>query len=280
MKQKNGITLEEGNAMRFTFCPLFSGSSGNALFIAGGDARILIDAGMPGKSIEGALREIGVLPETLTGIAVTHEHSDHVKGVGILSRKYQIPVYANERTWNAMARSVGEIAPWNRRVFEDETDFYIGDLALYPFSIPHDAADPVGYRVYYGGRSVATATDMGYVKKSVLKTLCGVDVLLLESNHDPDLLMQNPHYSLYLKQRILGDHGHLSNAASADALLALYETGVRQVLLGHLSGENNTPELALNTAAERLRRAGVRLNEEIGLGVAWRDRVSRKFEID
>ena len=266
--------------MRLTFCPLFSGSSGNALFIGAGDTRILIDAGMPGKSIEKALNEIGVLPETLTAIAVTHEHSDHVKGVGIMSRKYHLPVYANERTWNAMARTVGEIAPRNRREFVDEEDFYIGDLALYPFSIPHDAAYPVGYRVFYGGRSVATATDMGYMKKSVLKTLSGVDVLLLESNHDPELLMQNPHYSMYLKQRILGNHGHLSNAASADALVDLCETGVRQVLLGHLSGENNTPELALNTATERLMRAGVRLNEEVGLGLAWRDRVSRKFEID
>ena len=266
--------------MRLTFCPLFSGSSGNALFIGAGDTRILIDAGMPGKAIEGALNEIGVLPETLSAIAVTHEHSDHVKGVGILSRKYHLPVYANERTWNAMARTVGEIPARNRRFIENETDFYIGDLSLYPFAIPHDAADPVGYRVFYGGRSVATATDMGYVKKNVLKTLSGVDVLLLESNHDPDLLMRNPHYSLYLKRRILGDHGHLSNEASAEALLNLCETGVRQVLLGHLSQENNTPELALSTATERLSRAGVRLNEEIGLGLAWRDRVSRKFEIE
>ena len=265
--------------MQFTFCPLFSGSSGNALFIGAGDTRILIDAGMPGKAIEGALNEIGILPETLTGIAVTHEHSDHVKGVGILSRKYHLPVYANERTWNAMARTVGDIAPRNRRMFEDEEDFYIGDLALFPFSIPHDAADPVGYRVFYGGRSVATATDMGYMKKSVAKTLAGVDVLLLESNHDPDLLMQNPHYSMHLKQRILGSHGHLSNAASAEALLDLVDSGVRQVLLGHLSGENNTPELAMSTATERLCRAGVRINEDVGLGIAWRDRVSRKFEI-
>lgn len=266
--------------MRFTFCPLFSGSSGNALFIGAGDTRILIDAGMPGRSIENALREINILPETLTAIAITHEHSDHVKGAGILSRKYHLPIYANERTWNAMARNVGEIAPRDRRIFQDDEDFYIGDLALFPFSIPHDAADPVGYRVFYGGRSVATATDMGYMQKRVLKTLAGVDVLLLESNHDPDLLMQNPHYSLYLKQRILSNHGHLSNEASAEALIALYETGVRQVLLGHLSGENNTPELALSTAAERLCQAGIAVNEEIGLGLAWRDRVSKRFEIE
>ena len=265
--------------MRFTFCPLFSGSSGNAIFIGAQDTRILIDAGMPGRAIEKALHEIGVLPETLTALAVTHEHSDHTKGVGILSRKYHLPVYANERTFNAMARQIGEIEPRNRRFFEDGEDFYIGDLALLPFPSPHDAADPVGYRVFYGGRSVGVATDMGYMKKSVLNTLSGVDVLLLESNHDPDLLMQNPHYSMYLKQRILGNHGHLSNAASAEALLSLYETGVRQVLLGHLSGENNTPELALSTASERLRQAGVNPHTDVGLGLAWRDRVSKKFEI-
>ena len=148
--------------MQFTFCPLYSGSSGNALFVAAGNTRILIDAGLSGKTIEEGLKKVCVLPETLDGIIVTHEHSDHVKGVGILSRKYHLPVYANEGTWNAMARSVGEIQPQNRRFFDTEGYFYIGDLAVKPFSIPHDAADPVGYRVYYGGRSISTATDMGY----------------------------------------------------------------------------------------------------------------------
>lgn len=235
---------------------------------------------MPGKAIEGALRQINVLPETLNGIAVTHEHSDHVKGVGILSRKYHIPIYANERTWNAMARSIGEVHPGNRRIFDDDTDFYIGDLALSPFSIPHDAADPVGYRVWYGSRSAATATDMGFARKNVLRALAGVDVLLWESNHDPDLLRVNPHYSLYLKQRILGNHGHLSNQASAEALLQLLDSGVREVLLGHLSGENNTPELALQTHEEALRRQGLANGKDVDLGVAFRDRVSRKFEIE
>ena len=265
--------------MRLTFCPLFSSSSGNAVFIGGGETRILVDCGMQGRAVENALRQIGVLPETLSAILVTHEHSDHTKGVGILSRKYHLPVYANERTFEAMYRQVGDIEKRNRRYFENETDFYIGDLAVYPYAIPHDAADPVGYKVFYAGHSAAVATDMGHVKKSVLHTLSGTDVLLLESNHDPDLLRQNPRYPLYLKQRILSNHGHLSNADSAEALLKLYETGVRQVLLGHLSSENNTPELALSTAVERLRKAGVAVNEEIGLGIAWRDRVSKKFEI-
>ena len=266
--------------MRFTFCPLFSGSSGNALYIGAGHTSILIDAGMTGKALEGALRQINVLPETLSGIAITHEHSDHVKGAGILSRKYHLPIYANERTWNAMAKSIGEIHPGNRRVFEDEQDFYIGDLALLPFSIPHDAADPVGFRVWYGAHSAATATDMGCARKSVIKALAGVDVMVLESNHDPDLLRMNPHYSLYLKQRILSNRGHLSNQASADVLLQLMESGVREVLLGHLSSENNTPELAMRTHEDTLVRQGVKLGVDIDLGIAWRDRVSRKFEIE
>lgn len=265
--------------MGLTFCPLFSGSSGNAIYMAAKDTRILIDAGLPGRTVENALKQIGVAPDTLSAIVVTHEHSDHTRGVGILSRKYHIPVYANERTFNAMARQVGEIEPRNRRFFQTGEDFYIGDLDLCPFSIPHDAAEPVGYRVYAGGRSAAVATDMGFMRKNVFQTLAGTDVLLLESNHDPELLRQNPHYSAYLKQRILSSHGHLSNEASARALLELYGTGVRQVLLGHLSGENNTPELAMNTALEALERAGVTVNEEIGLGIAWRDRVSTRFEI-
>ena len=144
----------------------------------------------------------------------------------------------------------------------------------------HVAGTLMGFRVYAGAHSAATATDMGYMKKSVIKALSGVDILLLESNHDPDLLMLNPHYSLYLKQRILGNHGHLSNLASAEGLLELMNTGVREVMLGHLSGENNTPELALATHTERLGREGVRVGEDVHIGLAWRDRVSKKFEIE
>ena len=263
--------------MKLTFCPLFSGSSGNAIYVSAGDTRMLIDAGMPGKAIETALRTIDVLPENLTAIAVTHEHTDHTKGVGILCRKYHIPIYANERTFEAMAKTVGEIPKWDRRYFETGEDFYVNDLALHPFAIPHDAAEPVGYRIFAGGASVAVATDMGYMQKNVLKTLAGTQVMVLESNYDPSLLMQNPHYSLFLKQRIRSNHGHLSNEDSANSLLSLYETGVRHVLLGHLSAENNTPELALTTAVERLTEAGICVGEDITLDIAWRDRVSRMF---
>ena len=265
--------------MSLTFCSLFSGSSGNATYIASGKTGILIDAGLSGRQITDALSRIGVLPETLSGIIITHEHTDHVKGAGILSRKYHLPLYANEGTWAAMARQVGTVAPAERRVFETDSDFYIGDLSVHAFAIPHDAADPVGFRVYAGGCSVATATDMGCIRKSVMNALSGTDLVLLESNHDPAMLMRNEHYSAALKRRILGEHGHLSNEACSKGILTLYESGVRRLVLGHLSAENNTPELALDTALEAVTREGLTPDEDIFLDLGWRDRPGKLYQI-
>ncbi len=265
--------------MSLTFCSLYSGSSGNATYIASGKTGILVDAGLSGRQMTEALARIGVLPETLSGIVITHEHSDHVKGAGILSRKYHVPVYANERTWEAMASQVGAVAPGEKRVFETDGDFYIGDLSLHAFPIPHDAADPVGFRVWGGGRSAATATDMGYVRKDVLRALAGADLVLLESNHDPQLLMNNPHYSAALKRRILGQHGHLSNEACANGILALYESGVRRLVLGHLSAENNTPNLAMETALQAVTGQGLTPNEDIWLDLGWRDHPGQVYEL-
>lgn len=266
--------------MRMTFCPLFSGSSGNAAFVEAGNTRILVDAGLSGKAIVEALSAVKVLPETLSGIVITHEHSDHVKGAGILSRKYRIPIYANEQTWNAMAKQIGDVWPGQRRIFETDADFYIGDLGISTFSIPHDAAGPVGYRIFAGGHSVATATDMGYLTKDVLKRISGSDIVLLESNHDPDMLMQNPHYSAALKKRILGRLGHLSNESCAQGILKLAETGVRNVVLGHLSAENNTPELAMDTAVRAAEEAGLVLGRDLHIDMAWRDRVSNQYVME
>ncbi|MBQ9300143.1 MAG: MBL fold metallo-hydrolase [Clostridia bacterium] len=266
--------------MRFTFCPLFSGSSGNALFVGAGGTRILIDAGLSGRAVSEALNSIGILPETLNGILVTHEHSDHVKGVGILSRKYHLPVYANARTWAAMERQVGTIAPSLHREFETGESFFLGDFSVMPFAIPHDAADPVGYRVYCGACSVATATDMGYFSAKVYDALSGVDILVLESNHDIDMLHANERYSAALKSRILGRHGHLSNEACAEALWMLYQTGVRHVVLGHLSHENNTPELAMRTVCEAMQAHGLVIGRDIMVDMAWRDHVGGVYELE
>lgn len=259
--------------MDMTFCPLYSGSSGNALFVQAGQTRLLIDAGKPGKTLTEALGLIGVEPQSLDAILITHEHSDHIAGAGVMCRKYRIPVYATPDTWAAMDKKVGAIPPELRRTFDKKQDFYLGQVGVAPFAIPHDAADPVGYRLWCGSLSIATATDLGYFSRGVQNAVSGASLVLLESNHDPDMLMRNPHYSAYLKQRILSNHGHLSNEACASALIQLVESGVHHVILGHLSGENNLPELALQTSENRAEEAGIRLGEDLSLDLAWRDRV-------
>ena len=262
------------------YCPLFSGSSGNCGYLSAGDTRILVDAGLSGRQIEDALSTVGGTLDGVQGILITHEHSDHVKGAGILSRKYRIPIYANEATWDAMARSLGKLEPAMCRVFVTGEEFCIGGLTVQTFDIPHDAADPVGYRFYYGRSSVAVATDMGYVRGSVLKAVSGSDLVLWESNHDIDMLRNNPHYSPALKQRILGRHGHLSNESAAEGILRLMDTGVRQVILGHLSGENNTPEKAMEVSLTALAKAGAAVGSDIGLDMAWRDRPGNVYTLE
>lgn len=266
--------------MRLEFCSLNSGSNGNSSFASAGKTRILVDAGLTGRSIAKALEKIRVLPETIDAILVTHEHSDHVQGVGVLSRKYHIPVYANEATWQAMMRSIGEVPPGLIRIFESENEFYIGDIGVQSIPIPHDAAEPVAFRLYAGSRSVSVATDMGRVPKKVLRHLSGSDLILLESNHDPDMLRSNTRYPEALKQRILGSHGHLSNLTCAQTLMALYETGVRHALLGHLSRDNNTPELAMRTVQDELKRQGLLPGEDIRLDMTWRDRLSGYYTLE
>ncbi len=265
--------------MEMTFCPLYSGSSGNALFVQAGQTRVLIDAGKSGKMLTDALRLIGVEPETLDAILITHEHSDHIAGAGVMARKYHIPVYATEGTWTAMDRKLGAVAPELRCTFDRSQDFYLGQLGVAPFAIPHDAAEPVGYRLWCGSVSIATATDLGYFSKSVRDAVAGSSLVLLESNHDPDMLLQNPHYSAHLKQRILSNKGHLSNESCANALVQLVESGVHNVILGHLSGENNLPELALQTSENRAEEAGIRLGYDLSLDLAWRDRVGGVYTL-
>ena len=265
--------------MDMIFCPLFSGSSGNALFVQYGSTRLLIDAGKPGKTVATALDLIGVEPDSLDGVLITHEHSDHISGAGVLARKYHVPVYATEETWLAMDRKVGEVPSGLRRTFDKREDFYLGDIGVVPFGIPHDAADPVGYRLWGGASSIATATDLGHFTKGVKEAIAGSSLVLLESNHDPDMLMRNPHYSSHLKQRILGNRGHLSNESCAQAILQLAETGVHHIILGHLSGENNTPELALSVAESRVEEAGVQLGKDLSIDLAWRDRVSGVYNL-
>ncbi len=265
--------------MEMYFCPLYSGSSGNSLFCQYGNTRLLIDAGKPGRSITDALRLIGVEPESLSGILITHEHSDHIAGAGVLARRYHLPLYATRGTWLGMEDKIGKIGPELRREFTAGQDFYLGDLGVQSFPIPHDAADPVGFRLWGGSLSVSTATDLGHFSRFVFEQIKGSSLILLESNHDPDMLRANPHYSPALKQRILGEMGHLSNATCSKALIRLVEAGTGTLILGHLSGENNTPDLALQVALDAMAQDGIRPGRDAEVEVALRDRTGSVYTL-
>lgn len=256
--------------MQITFSPLFSGSSGNSTLVSCGNTNILIDAGVSGKKIIDELKNIGVDPGTLSAILVTHEHDDHIKGVGILSRKFSIPIYATEGTWNGMRGKIGNIDPNLECVIERERDFYFGDLDIMPFPTPHDANESCGYTFEHNGLRFSIATDVGCIKPQWFDHVAGSDAVLLESNYDPGML-QAGSYPYQLKHRILSNKGHLCNDDAAIAAKKLVESGTGHLILGHLSKENNYPELARACTEQYLMMNGILSGEDFRLDVANRD---------
>ncbi|MBO5349728.1 MAG: MBL fold metallo-hydrolase [Clostridia bacterium] len=236
----------------FNFCSLFSGSSGNSLFVQNENTNILIDAGESAKKITNALSSINVSVESLDAIVVTHEHVDHVKSIGTLSQKYNIPVYATQKTWAAMPGQASKIDNKFQRTFSSSNKFYIGDLEINPFSIPHDAADPCGFNVLSNNEQISIATDLGHITPEIISNLSNSSFVLLESNYDPEILKFSK-YPYYLKQRISGTHGHLSNLEAGKLISKLLNNKkLNSVMLGHLSKENNFPELAYKTIVDEL----------------------------
>jgi phosphoribosyl 1,2-cyclic phosphodiesterase len=259
------------------FYPLFSGSSGNASLVEADGVRILIDAGVTCSALTRALGEIGVEPKSVDALLITHEHSDHVSGAGVFSRKYDVPVYANKGTWEAMPPGVGLIAPHNVRVFETNRDFCVGQVEITPFKTPHDARESVGYAISCGGKRLCVMTDIGVVEPRLLDVVQGADLLLIEANHDTDMLRMGS-YPYVLKRRILSDVGHLSNESAGRALAKLYTTGLRRAILGHLSRDNNMEELALATVRELLREENID-DSSFELSVAHRSRITGCYEV-
>ena len=259
------------------FSPLYSSSSGNCSLITAGKTKVLVDAGLTGKAIEAALAELGVSASELSAIVVTHEHTDHIKSVGVLSRRYNVPVYANEGTWKAMKDQVGGVSFSNVRTFVTGQDFYIGDLNVTPFPISHDAAEPVGYSFFNKGANLVYMTDTGCITEPLLETAKGADLLFIESNHDVGMLKCGS-YPYQLKKRILSDKGHLSNDACGSLLKKLYACGVRRAILAHLSHENNTESIAYGTVRKALTDEGIE-EKEFFLAVAHRDRITGIFEL-
>ena len=263
--------------MSLCITPLFSGSSGNSILISTEATKILVDAGVSGKRTIEALSSVGVNAGDIKAILLTHEHTDHIQGAGILSRKYDIPIYATSLTWQAALGKLKDIRKHNTRMIT-KSDFFIDDLLVEPFEMPHDAADPVGYCVSCGSRKVGIVTDLGHFPKEVEYRLHACDLVLLEANHDMDLLLSGP-YPHQLKQRIKSRHGHLSNDDAALAAIKLAAAGVSSILLGHLSQENNNAKLAFRTVTDALVSEGFTPGRDLNLGLALRDAVTGVFHV-
>jgi phosphoribosyl 1,2-cyclic phosphodiesterase len=233
---------------------LGSGSAGNCAYVETEETRVLIDAGFSLRQIRQRLASIGRAPENLTGILVTHEHSDHVQSLPMLCGKLGIPVYANRPTHEAVEYQYKARFPC--RMFATGASFEVGDITVETFSIPHDAQDPVGYLLRTSAGNIGFLTDLGHTTRLVLERVRPAHVLVLEANHDVKMLQDCPHRPWSLKQRILGRHGHLSNEAAADAAEQIMSAELRHLYLGHLSRECNRPELALRVVSERLQQIG------------------------
>lgn len=237
-------------------CVLASGSKGNAIYISDGTCSILVDAGLSGKAIELRMHERGLDPSALTAVLVSHEHSDHIQGVGVLSRRYRLPVYIAKNTLKA-APQLGKLHEVNH--FECGQGFSIGKLSIHPFSISHDAADPVGFTFQQNGTKIGIATDLGIATTMVKENLKSCSLLILEANHDPNMLINGP-YPWPLKQRIKSRSGHLSNQDSKVLLSEIQHDRLKHVVLAHLSETNNTPETAYQTVSEGITRCRVHLS--------------------
>lgn len=252
---------------------LASGSTGNATFLKMGDANILVDAGISTRRIKQSLAAVGAAVEDLDGVLVTHEHRDHVCGLSTLTRKYRLPVYARQATWDAIDRQYGPqlVASECRRELTESLD--IGQVKIEPFSISHDAADPVGFSFYHGQTKCGFATDLGFVTETVKKALSLSDVLVFEANHDIDMLKKGS-YPWFLKQRILSNRGHLANTDTGWTLARLPRKNHCHAFLAHISQENNRPEIAQKTVIEILAEEGCQLGTDITLHITHPDRIT------
>ncbi len=238
----------------FNYSILASGSSGNCFYLETDKKKILVDAGLSGKKITSLLAEIDRKPDDIDAILVTHEHSDHIHGIGVLARKYGMDIYANELTWQAMESKLGKIDVAQKHIFELGSMKTFGDLDIESFGVSHDAACPQFYRFMKADKSFVMLTDTGYVSDRMVGIVENADAYLIESNHDVEILRSGS-YSWNLKQRILSDKGHLCNEDGADAMIRSLGNRTNKIYLGHLSKENNIKELAHMTMVNQLAQA-------------------------
>ncbi|HYE31234.1 MAG TPA: MBL fold metallo-hydrolase [Methylomirabilota bacterium] len=260
-------------AVQFTI--LGSGSSGNCAYLETDQARILIDAGFSGRQIRQRLATLGRTPETLTGILVTHEHSDHIQGLGALCAKLRVPLYCNRLTKEAIERQFQ--AAFDFRIFSTGASFEVGDVVVDTFSVPHDAYDPVGFLLRTVTKKIGFLTDLGHATKLVIERVRQANVLVLETNHDMKLLQDDVKRPWSVKQRILSRHGHLCNDAAANVAAEVVTSELSQVFLGHLSRDCNKPDLAHRAVRARLDQIGA---THVGVEVSSQDAPTRTVAFD
>lgn len=257
---------------------LASGSKGNCILIATDTTKILVDQGLTLIDVETRLKAINVDPSEIYAIVVTHEHSDHIKGVGTFARKYGCYVVANQTEWEVLDKKLGKLDEI-QKIKYNSSNFYLKDLTVCAFRLSHDAHTCFGYSFYNQGYKISIATDFGVPSKQILDNLKDSNVLILEANHDENLLLNNPKYSSMLKQRILSSKGHISNKTCAHIIGEIFSTNLKQVILAHLSEENNTPQLAYDTVKSELLKYGIVEGKHIYVDVAMQHSIGHLFDL-
>lgn len=267
--------------MAIYFCSLASGSSGNCQYIATETTGILLDAGLSGKYINNSLESIDANIGQIEALFITHEHSDHVKSAGILMRKYGLTLYVTQPTFERIEKKLGKYSEEKVVLIEKDKDILVGDITVHPFDVSHDAIDCVAYSFIKNDTKVSVVSDLGYVPLDLLSKLIDSNLLMLESNHDVEMLNAG-RYPYVLKKRILSKTGHISNETAGETIVRVhgYSHALGHVILGHLSQDNNTPDLAYETVKNILEEGGLTIGEDISLDLAYRDRVGKLYKLD
>ncbi len=255
-----------------------SGSKGNCLYVKSEETALLVDIGLTCAMLEEKLKILSIDPKSINAILVTHEHSDHCKGIGVFARKYKTKIYMHTSGYPHIIKKLGELPP-EQIVSFSGSDFFIGDITVTSFEVPHDSKFCVGYSFLSQGKKISIATDIGKMSRSILQKLEGSDILYIESNHDENMLLNNDKYSAALKNRILSPRGHLCNKDCGLTLAYLVKTGVKQAILCHLSEENNTPLLAYTTVKRVLKENGIIEGQHVCVDVAMQHEIGTTFEV-
>ncbi|MDE3046327.1 MAG: MBL fold metallo-hydrolase [Verrucomicrobiota bacterium] len=248
------------------FCPLASGSKGNAIYVGTKETRLLIDAGISVKALTARLAQIDVPLTSIQAILVTHEHTDHIAGLALLAQKLNVPILANVETAKGIIAALG-VRP-RFKIFATDEPFCFGDFEIHPFSVPHDTMDPVAFVIRANGLKIGVCADLGHVTSMIRKHLENCDYLYIEANHQPSMVHASARPQVY-KTRVLGRQGHLSNQECAELLKAIYHPGLKHIHLAHLSSECNTPEVALQIIREAL------YGKPVDISIAYQEKVSK-----